>query len=94
MLFFPIIITREGRFFNRFWAGAGGSPLEEGGVFFLLLEEEGERLRPTFLFLSREKKKRADFLRAEVPRFARLRSETRLRAQARYKEKERWEWLS
>ena len=29
-----------------------------GGGFFLLLEE-GERLRPTFLFLSREKKKRA-----------------------------------
>ena len=30
----------------------------------------------------------------QVPRFARLRSETRLRAQARHKEKERWERLS
>ena len=28
-------------------------------VFLLLLERGGERLRPTFLFLSREKKKRA-----------------------------------
>ena len=34
-----------------------------GAGFFLLLEE-GERLRPTFLFLLREKKKRAD-LRAK-----------------------------
>ena len=58
MLFFPIIITREGRFFNRFWAVVGGSPLEEGAGF-APLGRGGERLRPTFLFLSREKKKRA-----------------------------------
>ena len=33
------------------------APRNGGGVFLLL--EEGERLRPTFLFLLREKKKRA-----------------------------------
>ena len=79
---------------------AEGAFLEEGGwvaprsgAGVLLLLEEGGTFAPHISFsLAREK----ETCRSprQVPRFARLRSETRLRAQARYKEKERWERLS
>ena len=55
LLFFPIIITREGRFFNRFWAGVGGSPPGRGGGFCPSWKR-GDGYAPHFFF-SRERKR-------------------------------------
>ena len=90
--FFSLLLKRGGGVFSMGLGGGGGDPpLEEGAGFAPL--GRGGTVTPHISFsLAREK----ETCRSprQVPRFARLRSETRLRAQARYKEKERLERLS
>ena len=89
-IWFVFLLLRFCIFSRSMGRGGRLHPAAGWGLLFL---EEGGTVAPHISFSLAREKEMCRSPRQE-PRFARLRSETRLRAQARYKEKENMERLS